>query len=380
VPPDELILHWTEALTGLEPARVRQARERIASWDLPHVGKELSAATVDAAAAATLLVEGIERLQERGVQHAQIRKKLRRDWELWPSWAEIRAADILLRFMGDDVELRLEEGKSKGAHADLRFLFPAAADGASVEVKAVGLSDDERNFCRRMAPALPALLPPRGLSHGHAAVESSSPPKLTREQRREGARQARRALKQVPNYPDGLRGAVIVGHGSEGQYARRVGRRVLQAVRQLSEHDECWIAIHWSNGAPIELVHRSVPWSEIPENVVGLFILGSGVAFPDAQIHNFASQIHRSSTESDSTVHSLEEGQDELATLVLDRFERSSGVRATLLEGWNHTIVTRDGEKRILPFNLLMDVDPPGVDRAATNPPWASGPGTPRHS
>lgn len=60
----------------------------------------------------------------------------------------------------------------------------------------------------------------------------------------------------------------------------------------------------------------------------------------------------------------------EFATLVLERFERSSGVRATLLHGGRQELIRRDGKKRIVPFNLLLDADPPGFDRNS-NDRWS---------
>lgn len=56
---------------------------------------------------------------------------------------------------------------------------------------------------------------------------------------------------------------------------------------------------------------------------------------------------------------------DDLAKLVLERFQNSSGVRLTLLKAGERILVNRDGTRRILPFNLLMDKDPPGVGRLA---------------
>lgn len=364
---DELLL-WTETLTGLEPERTASAREEIESWGYPHVTREMGANTVDSVVAATLLVDALTRLEEAGADHARLLKKIRKDREVWGTWAEIRAAEGILQTVAPGAELRIEEGKSAGAHADLRFLDAGAA--MSVEVKAIGLSDQEVAFCQRMTPALEQLLPREGLGHLHAPIHGQ-PPRLSREQRRGLDREAKRRTKRVPMWTNGLRGAVIVGHGSEESYAQRVGRRVAQAVRQLPTTDPCWVAIYWSNGAPFDVVARSIPWSEIPGHVNGVILVGCGVAFPHSQIHCFSTAMGRDQPlDADIALHSTEAEQQGLAELILERFERSSGVRPTLLGVRNRTLIRRDGSRRILPFNLLMDVDAPGFDRLAEDVPW----------
>jgi hypothetical protein len=327
------ILHWTEALTGLQADRVVAARGQLAEWDIEHLNRELLADTVDSAVASTLLVESSETIASHGVPPERLRKKLRQDKQFWGTWAEFRAAEILLRWFGDEAEIHLEEGRSRGTHADFRIVAPQGEPARSFEVKAIGLSDEEVAFCERMAPSLKRLTPKVGLTHIHAPIEGK-PPRLTREQRRHGERESRRRIKQVPRYPTGLRGAVIVGHGSERSYTRRVAARVEQAVRQLPTHDECWVAIYWSNGAPASDVAGAVRWSEIPSYVAGIVLLGCGVAFPHRQIHCFTSFIPRDHPlEAERAFRSQEEGMEEFAELVLSLFERSSGVRATLCMG-----------------------------------------------
>jgi hypothetical protein len=154
-------------------------------------------------------------------------------------------------------------------------------------------------------------------------------------------------------------------------YARRVGGRVTQAIRQLPTTDECWVAIFWSNGAPIDAVHAAVRWDEIPAHVAGLILVGCGVIFGHPQIHCFTSRVSRYAREEDDVVvRSTHPDADEVAALVFDTFERSSGVRPTLLRVGSRTLLQRIGEQRILPFNLLMAADPPGLDRQAIDAPW----------
>lgn len=229
-------------------------------------------------------------------------------------------------------------------------------------------------FCQRMAPALDKMLPTEGLGHLHASI-NAQPPVLPRELRRELDRQARSRVKQLRHlWPRGLRGAVIVGHGSEQAYANRVGRRVAQAVRQLPTSDPCWVAIYWSNGAPFETVARSIPWEGIPEHVLGIILVGGGVSWPDARVHFFATALGRNApAEADHQLDSVEPEPEmkELAGLVLGVFERSSGVRPTLLAAGDEILIRRDGSRRILPFNLLMDSDRPGFDRHSEDVPWS---------
>jgi hypothetical protein len=363
----EWLTYWTEALTGLDPERVTAARQTVAGWEFDHVSRELLDDSVDAAVAAVLLVEGIEALDQRGVDYKRIRKKLRNDPAVWGTWAEVRAASALLYWAGPDAELRLEEGRSKGAHADFRILLPEDEVATSVEVKAVGLSDDDVAFCQRMAPSLPRLVPKIGLGHIHAPM-NAAPPELSRAERRARERDARKKARHVPYYPTGLRGAAIVGHGSEERYANRVAKRVEQAVRQLPTDDECWVAILWSNGAPLREVANTIRWDDIPRHVRGILLVGSGVAFPHRNIHVFVMPVERDrDADADIELQTLnaEEGMQELAALILGHFERSSGVRATLLYGGARELVRRDGNKRILPFNLMLDPDPVQFDREA---------------
>lgn len=363
----ESLLYWTEVLTGLDQGQVAQAREEVASWGLSHVDAELLDDTVDAAAGATMLIESMNKLALRGVPPERVIKKLRQEPAVWPTWGEIRVAEILLMWADDEAELRLEEGRSKGTHADFRIILPNEQAGTSVEVKSVGLSDDEVDFCQRMMPALPRAVPKMGLGHIHAPMDAK-PPRMNREERRMAERDARKGMKKVPNYPMGLRGASIVGHGSEDRYALRVSRRVEQAVRQLPVHDDCWVAILWSNGAPVAEVAKTIRWDQIPLHINGVFLLGSGVAFPDRHIHNYVVPIPRdlpSHAETDLQTLDEVEGMEALAAVILKQFERSSGVRATLVYGGAREILKRDGSKRIYPFNFLLTPDPPFADREA---------------
>jgi hypothetical protein len=119
------------------------------------------------------------------------------------------------------------------------------------------------------------------------------------------------------------------------------------------------------------MVRGSIPWGEIPEHVEGVFLVGCGVAFPDPQIHCYATPIHRGTgINDDLEVASIEPNQGDLAVTILELFERSSGIRPTLLQVGSRVILRRDGAQRIWPFNLLMSADHPTLGREATSAPW----------
>jgi hypothetical protein len=354
----ETLARWTERLTGLPPDWVLPALERVETWKLSHVSAELLADSVDAATAATLLCTSIDELAARGIPEQRWIKKLRQDRTVWPTWAEIRVAAILARSQFRGAEVRVDEGRSRGAHADLRFVAPGN-NGDSVEIKAIGLSNGEVEFCKRMAPTLRRMLPAIGISHVHAPVDAD-PPKQIGVLRRAPGRTAGQVARVVPEFPRGLRVAVIVGHGSEETYNRRVASRIIGALRQLPEGDRCWVAVYWSNGAAVGGMHAAIDWSEVPERVGGLLLVGQGVAFPHPQIHAYSMALPRQGIGEFAGVAVASEDplQDRSAAYILHRFERSAGVRATLMRVGARDLIVRDGSRRVLPFNLLMDVDP----------------------
>ncbi len=361
--PEDLVLTWTQKLTGLQPERVQAARGRVRTWGIAHLSEELLACDVDAAVAATLLAEDVELLAGRGVPETKLLAKLRNDREVWAAWAELRAAAILIKLADPDAEIELEPGSSRGAHPDLRLKLPDEEWGTSVEIKAVGLSDQEVEYCQRAAPELKTLVPPKdGLVTLHTPLTVKTV-KLPRSHRLDAFRDAHKRVDTVPGYPKGLKGSVIVGRGGEPNYVRRALARIGDALRQLPSQDECWVALFWSNGAPIVEVLESLVWEDLPEHVVGLVFVGSAVAFPHAEIHNFANYAPRGLDLAEPPF--VESTLDEhFATLVRKRFEHSSGLRLTLLRGpAAHDLLRRDGTRRIVPYNLLMDDDPPSVDR-----------------
>jgi hypothetical protein len=139
---EDHLLDWVQVLTGLEPDRVAAARHEVARWSFAHTERELLAPNVDAAVAATLMSEDVAALVDHGAARPSVMRKIRRDQTVWSTFAEMRAAALVLRMASPEAEVRVEQGRTQGAHADFRLLSPSG-DGANIEVKAIGLSEDE---------------------------------------------------------------------------------------------------------------------------------------------------------------------------------------------------------------------------------------------
>jgi hypothetical protein len=106
---------------------VKAAVEKVRSWRLPPIEKELlRRPSVDTAVATALLAEGVEQVVAHGAEETQLLAKLRRDPYPWPPWAEIRAASILVNSYGEAVRVTLEPGRSQGKQPDFRLVMPDA--------------------------------------------------------------------------------------------------------------------------------------------------------------------------------------------------------------------------------------------------------------
>lgn len=217
----DAVAHWTEVLTGLDHDRVAKAADRISDWQIPHVCDELLRPDVDSAAAATLLVEAVDLLVERGADADLVFKKLRDDRQVWGAWAELRSASIFLQAGDPGVRITLEPDQQRGRPGpDFRFEL---TDGSSqlVEFKAVGLSDREADFCSRVTPSLQRLMPAAGLVTFHCQLDVPGI-RLDRQGRRELQRDAAARIRNIPRYPQGLRGATAVGHRADAEYIHRL--------------------------------------------------------------------------------------------------------------------------------------------------------------
>ena len=283
-----------------------------------------------------------------------------------------------LRTMPSDADLRLEEvDREEPTRTSASSARPRVRPTPSRLKPSACPTTRSRSASGWGQPCRRSFRQGDGLAHFHAPLDASVPPRLTGAQRRAVSQQASYAAAHFPNYPPpGLRGATVVGHGSEADYARRVGGRVAQAIRQLQPTtDEAWVAIYWSNGAPIDVVHAAVPWRAIPRHIVGIILIGCGVIFGHPQIHCFTTRLRRLAGPEDSlAVRSLSPlpvrarppAWHSRPSKTLPAFARHS------LKAGRHTVLRRIGEQRILPFNLLMAGDPDDLGRNAATPPFVS--------
>lgn len=365
---DDTLLTWVQGLLGLDKVRVEAAASNVAAWNIAHLNHEFfSRPDIDNAVAVTQLCDAVLLLERAGIPKTKLIAKLRRDKDVWPTWAELRAAALLLRVTNG--QLQLEVNRQLGKHADFLLSLENGAP-ISIEFKAIGLSDEEAEFCTRVAPVLDEVLPPEGLVTFHAALDVK-PIHIKPAQLAEIHASAAAAAKNVANYPKGLSGVTVVGHGGEANYTRRMRLRLLNEIaKQIPPRDEGWAAFYWTNGAPSGSLLRTIQPGDLPPGLAGIILLGDAVAFPCPSMHSF---VFISPAGAESTI--LRSGvDDKFAGRVLQRFEASSGVRADLLSTTDgqirRNLIRRDGSRRILPFNLLMDSDPVDSKIEGVGPDW----------
>jgi hypothetical protein len=389
---NDYLMEATKKLTGLDPERVREARERIHGFGIAHVTRELvDAPSIDAAVAAVLLDDSITRLIETGIERTKLLSKLRNDRDVWPTWAELRSAQQVASCLVAGGELQLEPDRAQGRHADFRVrreggapfgtrIPTGDATEISIEFKALGLSDDEASFCRRARPTLDAMKPGAGFVTLHAPVDIQREDVwINRQLRREGEQEAVRLARALPEHTRGLSGAIVVAQGAEATYLARLRTRISEAFAQLPADHPCFVAFHWSNGAPFEPIGQVLNEVTRPENVLGVTLIGSTVAFPHPDIHHFImwGLVRESEGEdqdqdtfyseispepSEPELYSAV--SEEVGRAVFDRVDRSAGVRPSVVrvsvlgESRPRNVLMRDGAQRILPYVLLIDPDP----------------------
>lgn len=375
-PPRDLFA-WTDRLTGIQPARFQLSLDEIESWDIESLSSRLSRPrTIDDVVRATLLAEDVKNLVERGAPLSKLKSKLRDQAQFESVWAEIRCASVIARTHDTSCTVELESANASGTNADLRVVFADGPPHMSVEIKALGLSNEEVDFCSHMGKFLDGLVPPHGFVSIHAPIDARKVA-LTPEQMAFCRVDAARAATTVPGYPDGLSGAIIVAHGAEPKYVRRAVSRITQALRQLPTTDECWVALYWTNGESVSAIADQIDWDSIPPHVAGIMFVGAVVAFPHRNIDVYVIALPRGfRSDGERSVQSTLDNA--LAEKILDRTEASSGVRASLLRGKTRgkrrQLLRRDGTERIPPFILLVDRDPrelsvPGATTRGTNSP-----------
>ena len=363
----DALLSWVSILTGIESKRVVDALQCVRGWKISHVTRLLvDTPSIDHAVASVLLVEGISKLTARSIPETKLLSKLRRDPDFWPAWVEIRAATLLARLIVPDGQIAVEAFDASVTHPD----FVITGNGGSaqgVECKAIGLSDAEVDFCRRMNPALDALIPAKGLVTLHAyldtvRVDTASLP------RAELDADAAATADDFPHFPEGLAGVVVVGHRGEVNYRRRAWVRIRDEIcSQLQTSEGGWAALHWNNGTNVTGLTDDVDWDALPGHLEGIILFGDAVAFPQPELHSFCFILPRGSGREGQML--FESSVDkEFAKRLFDRFDRSSGVRpmvlvdqATRVGGLALQLLRRDFRNRIVPFNFLVDADPENI-------------------
>ena len=353
---EEVALTWTDQLFAIEPHRYKAASKRIASWDFKNLTRALlEPMTADSIVAAVLLVESVDALVAVGVPQSKLEAKLRNDADVWPTWAELRAASLFARFAPEGSSFGMETEKASGRHAD--FTLIDSGKRISIEFKALGLSDAEAEFCARVAPMLPLSVPDVGLVTFHSPYTSSGI--IGREDRRAAKRAAVRLAKNLPPALRGAAAATIVGHNTERNYVRRLTHRLKEAIEQVPDGEDCWLAFHWSNGAPTQMVSEALAQMDVPANVRAVVLVGS-LGFP-GRIDNFMFVLPAPfAGGGKSEYHSAVD--PEQAKALAAAADRSGGIRPTLLmvpvDGQMTALLHRDGTQRILPFNLILEADP----------------------
>ncbi|HSS41186.1 MAG TPA: hypothetical protein VLK37_01390 [Solirubrobacterales bacterium] len=365
----EIIDQWTTKLTGLPADRIARARERIDAFGIEHLSNELTRRPdIDSAAACCMVDSAIDALAESGIEESKLVAKLRGDRDVWPTVTELIAGRSVLRVFDADLMLELDSGTSaSGPNADFRLKAHDSALGISVEFKAIGLSHAEIEFFQRMAPLLPDMCPESGVLTSHIAFDNPRRPHIpSRVQRRANRSQDRRRQKKLPPHIRDLHGAVAVAHDTEHHYLTRVQDRIETALRQLSDRDDCWVALWWSNGAPAIALRQAFTEIDLPEHVLGVMLFGAAVAVPSAEIHYYDIILPRNELderEIEPPVLSLEDNP--LGQPIFDALHCSASIRPTLLQhpvgirGQRQPLLVRDGSRSIFPFNLLIAPDPP---------------------
>ena len=358
-------IEWLHRLSGYPSDAILGAVDRVESWSIPGLSSQLGeGSSADGHLAAMMLCQAIDWLVSAGVDESRLLAKLRRP-DVWSMWAEVRVAGLIVHLEGDvqDVELDVPVGDGSGHNTDFRFRFADDPDMHRVEIKALGLSAKEREFCRRWAPVLRAIEPARGICILHADIDTP-PPALNRQKRREMCRDVARDAKHKSPPCGPVSATVVVAHGTREQYVRRLAATISEHLSQLPSSDVGWMAFHWSNGAPLDLIAEAIVQADLPEHIAGVMLGGSAIIL-DGQMHHMLVAALRSSVGGDMVVHSKVEGFD--PSPIIHGFESSAGVRPTILrvpgQRGPRELLARDGSEPLWPFNILPSPDPGDSDQ-----------------
>lgn len=360
----EVVEDWAERLAGVPAERVGDDRERLEALGIDHLGDELCRrADIDAIVGACMLTSSLDALIERGVPEAKLVAKLRGDPDVWSSLAEIVAGRLLLPFFGPEAELEMDHGtRPGGPNADFRLLARGSDQGERVEFKAVGLSAPETSFFRSAAEALPRLVPGSGVVTYHLPfTESPRFPTPDEGDRKLLEADLSRVQSRLPSHVRDLRGVVAAGYLTEDAFIARARARIESALRQLDGDEEAWVGLWWSNGASLLALRDALSEIQLPAHVLGLMVVGAAVIVPDPRIHYFHARLPRVDLDHRDELPVLSLEDDPSAAPILTAFERSVGVRPTLLVSpdGEMPILNRDGSRRIFPFNFMVGPDSP---------------------
>lgn len=355
--PDDI--HWLHRLSGYPEDAITDAVDRVDSWGIPRLSVEVGAESgADGHLAARMLCQALEWLSEAGIDESRLVAKLKRP-DIWPMWTEIRLAGLLVRAAGSvqEVELDVPVGGGSGRNTDFRFRFADESVLHRVEVKALGLSDKERDFCRIWAPVLRSIVPSRGICILHTDVDTR-PAGFNREKRRELRRGAERWAKhrQPPCGP--VSATVAAAHGTRDQYVKRLTANITEHLGQLPHGDVGWMAFHWGNGAPFHLIAEALAEVDLPNHIAGVILGGSAIIL-DGIMHDMVMWCPRESS-GEMVFHSTVDGFD--PSPIFEGFETSVGIRPTILrvpgDRGPRELLARDGTEPLWPFNLLLSPDP----------------------
>ena len=220
-----------------------------------------------------------------------------------------------------------------GRSSDFRLTAHESGFAVRVEFKAIGLSNEELVFFRRAASLLPQLCPERGISTNHVSFDNTHLPRVpSRKERRLLAREDRKRQSKLPPHIRDLHGAVVTAHQTEQRYLERVRDCIVTALSQLSDRDEGWVALWWSNGAPPISIRQVLTTIDLPPHVLGVILTGAGVGCAvtsDPLLRHRSASRGASAFRRQAPVVSLEDNP--LAEPIYDAFIGSTGVRPTLL-------------------------------------------------
>lgn len=353
-------IDWLERLSGYDASMIRQSVDRIDELKLPGLAKEMGRSSgADGHLAGAMLCQSIDWLTERGIPLTRLRPKLKRP-DTWPMWAEVRAAGLISHLLEGVDGVELDVPVASGRNSDFGFHFSdGQSDTLPVEFKALGLSYTERQFCKTWAPLLRSVRPPRGICTLHANMGTDLRPIGRQERRRIYQDASRRTKNLLPQFRS-VSATVVVAHGSQPEYVARMTSTITDALSQLPATGEGWIALHWGNGAPHDVIADAVRQIDLPEHVAGVMLVGSAIVL-DGRMHHALTLIPRDSApEGERVVSSRVEGFD--FAPIMRWFESSAGVRPAILrvpiEGELEELIVRDGSEVVWPFNVLLAPDP----------------------